>query len=215
MRTIITLVASIAILGASPAPADAKWFKKVVKMVTAPMEKQQRAMWRRRDVTFCCGALSCYFGLIVKVPDTGLQALRRNGTFIETKRRFLLREWQQYPGWLVLGPRRMRKMMMGYDVRRACKELTEGGTVLDCIADRGQVPEIDVSDLDAARASGGKIAESASKEVERVAESVRKEVESIRKEVERAAESIGSPPTTRPRSPSPNAASVAGTCRTK
>ena len=29
MRMIITLVASIAILGASPAPADAKWFKKI------------------------------------------------------------------------------------------------------------------------------------------------------------------------------------------
>ena len=33
MRMIITLVASIAILGASPAPADAKWFKKVFKAI--------------------------------------------------------------------------------------------------------------------------------------------------------------------------------------
>ena len=33
MRTIITLVASIAILGASPAPADANWLK-VVKAIT-------------------------------------------------------------------------------------------------------------------------------------------------------------------------------------
>ena len=39
MRTIITLVASIAILGASPAPADAKWFKKVFKAVTKSIIK--------------------------------------------------------------------------------------------------------------------------------------------------------------------------------
>ena len=53
MRTaIIALVASVAVLGASPTPADAKWFKKVVRAVVAPVEsvvKEAKRAGRKLD----------------------------------------------------------------------------------------------------------------------------------------------------------------------
>ena len=52
MRTIITLVASIAILGASPAPADAnwQWLKKVVKAVEKPVKMPVASRCLEREI---------------------------------------------------------------------------------------------------------------------------------------------------------------------
>ena len=71
------------------------------------------------------------FGLIVEVPGTGLQALRRNETFLKTIRSFQLKEGSHRStlGYLVLDAPlwRGREHLL-----LACRRLTEGGAVPHC-----------------------------------------------------------------------------------